>query len=576
MAERNDKHSENIFGAYYVDTSCIDCDLCRATAPNLFGRADDGISIVTKQPSDETENTLAREALKGCPVEAIGDDGLQGGSTVRSSSPASEARTAARRAADEAAEAEKEEKARIEWQKAEEEGEKKWLNRRREAKARIEAASHQLTSSEWDVFLSHASEDKPFARQLVEALENWGVRVWFDEHILQPGDSLRRKIDAGLANSSYGIVVISETFLSKEWPQRELDGLFAREVGNAKVLIPIWHEISASKLRKVSPSLADRMSILSNGCVDVVAEKIVVAILKDQFGKLDWNPLYFRLPDESEVAIMPIHPYNGMAIGVGRTVITNEQFSRFVNETHADPPVGEHFHDEQWQGPFVPWNTDTHNLPSQPVTCVNYRDAQAYCKWVTLRMNPDVESTEATIVFDDYSFARIPRSRPIVSLPSTLLWDFAAYGRVLSKSTKRRLAFDLVQRAVQPQTRPAQVGRENHSANEHGIYDLFGNVWQWCSQPYLGEDVSSYYSFGGRTRRFDDPQLRGGGFLDDITKIRVDLSASILPDGPITRRSDIGFRIACLLPVEILPNRDRAMLTVQERMPTDFWKIMTG
>jgi hypothetical protein len=97
------------------------------------------------------------------------------------------------------------------------------------------AISHS-GNSEWDVFVSHASEDKEeFARPLAQALKDRGLRVWFDEFTLRVGDSLRRSIDRGLAHSRYGVVVISPAFLSKEWPQKELDGLMAREVDGRKV-----------------------------------------------------------------------------------------------------------------------------------------------------------------------------------------------------------------------------------------------------------------------------------------------------------------------------------------------------
>lgn len=66
----------NVPGKFYVDSSCIDCDLCRETAPENFGRDDDeGVSYVKKQPDNETEQEACVEAMEGCPVEAIGDDG---------------------------------------------------------------------------------------------------------------------------------------------------------------------------------------------------------------------------------------------------------------------------------------------------------------------------------------------------------------------------------------------------------------------------------------------------------------------------------------------------------------------
>jgi ferredoxin len=76
MAEIGEKLRENVPGRYYVDRQCIDCDVCRDTAPANFTRNDeDGYSYVFKQPVNQQEYELCREAFDACPVEAIGDDG---------------------------------------------------------------------------------------------------------------------------------------------------------------------------------------------------------------------------------------------------------------------------------------------------------------------------------------------------------------------------------------------------------------------------------------------------------------------------------------------------------------------
>ena len=76
MADAANKYPENAPGKYYVDNQCIDCDLCRETAPVSFTRSDEGgFSFVHKQPTTEEEIALCMEALEGCPVEAIGNDG---------------------------------------------------------------------------------------------------------------------------------------------------------------------------------------------------------------------------------------------------------------------------------------------------------------------------------------------------------------------------------------------------------------------------------------------------------------------------------------------------------------------
>ena len=76
MATKEDKYEDNAAGKYYCDTECIDCDLCRETAPENFTRNDDGgYSYLYKQPENEEEEALCQEAMEGCPVEAIGNDG---------------------------------------------------------------------------------------------------------------------------------------------------------------------------------------------------------------------------------------------------------------------------------------------------------------------------------------------------------------------------------------------------------------------------------------------------------------------------------------------------------------------
>ena len=78
MAVFANRYSDNVAGKFYVDDQCIDCDLCRETAPDNFTRNEDGgYSYVFKQPVTPDEEALCKEAMEGCPVEAIGNDGVQ-------------------------------------------------------------------------------------------------------------------------------------------------------------------------------------------------------------------------------------------------------------------------------------------------------------------------------------------------------------------------------------------------------------------------------------------------------------------------------------------------------------------
>lgn len=134
----------------------------------------------------------------------------------------------------------------------------------------------------FDVFISHASEDKDsIARPLYRELNAQSVTVWFDEAVLELGDSLRQKIDEGLTKCRYGVVILSPHFFRKQWPQKELDGLVARETTSGeKAVLPVWHEIDHNGILAYSPSLADRVAARSEEGVAVVAAKILAVLKK--------------------------------------------------------------------------------------------------------------------------------------------------------------------------------------------------------------------------------------------------------------------------------------------------------
>ena len=73
MADLAERWPENAPGGLFVDRECIDCDLCRTTAPDNFERSELGYSYVARQPANPQEESDCAEALAGCPVEAIGD-----------------------------------------------------------------------------------------------------------------------------------------------------------------------------------------------------------------------------------------------------------------------------------------------------------------------------------------------------------------------------------------------------------------------------------------------------------------------------------------------------------------------
>jgi hypothetical protein len=134
---------------------------------------------------------------------------------------------------------------------------------------------HSLITKRWDVFISHAGEDKEaIARPLADELRRRGYSVWYDEFTLRLGDSLRGSIDRGLAQSRYGVMVLSSHFFEKHWPAQELNGLAALEAGGEQVILPVWHRITHADVVRQSPILADRMAVSTDHGLEAVVAAI--------------------------------------------------------------------------------------------------------------------------------------------------------------------------------------------------------------------------------------------------------------------------------------------------------------
>lgn len=148
--------------------------------------------------------------------------------------------------------------------------------------ARVLAQETGEKDSSFDVFISHASEDKDaVVRPLAQALSQRGVEVWYDEFALRIGDSLRRKIDAGIAKSRFGVVVLSPHFFSKGWTQYELDGLVTMSVSGKQGLLPLWHGVSKDEVMGYSPSLADKIALrTADSTIEQIADEIAAVVLE--------------------------------------------------------------------------------------------------------------------------------------------------------------------------------------------------------------------------------------------------------------------------------------------------------
>jgi hypothetical protein len=116
-------------------------------------------------------------------------------------------------------------------------------------------------------------------RPLAHALQERGLNVWYDEFELRVGDSLRRKIDAGIARSRFGIVALSTPFFPRGGRSYELDGLVTMAVNGKQGILPLWHEFSKDEVVRQSPSLADKVALrTSDYTVEEIADELAAVI----------------------------------------------------------------------------------------------------------------------------------------------------------------------------------------------------------------------------------------------------------------------------------------------------------
>ncbi len=128
----------------------------------------------------------------------------------------------------------------------------------------------------YDVFISHAGEDKdPVARPLATELRDRGFDVWFDEFELQIGDRLRRSIDEGLSNSNHGIIILSEAYFGKQWPENELEGLMSREYDGIDIILPLWYGVGEQEVTEYSPMLSGRVAgVINEDNINRIADSL--------------------------------------------------------------------------------------------------------------------------------------------------------------------------------------------------------------------------------------------------------------------------------------------------------------
>ncbi len=188
----------------------------------------------------------------------------------------------------------------------------------------------------WDAFISHAHEDKEtVARPLTSMLQRRGLRVWLDENELVLGRGLGEQISRGLAESRFGVVILSRFFFQNKWTKVELEAMIVRATYREKWLIPVWHEIDHDYVFEHSPLLAGIYAVKT----DIGLAKVTAQILRNVNPSPPTDLPTFRerrdLADQFVTALRARH-WHGRAFETSIGVETMQQIRSMLMVADSD------------------------------------------------------------------------------------------------------------------------------------------------------------------------------------------------------------------------------------------------
>lgn len=214
--------------------------------------------------------------------------------------------------------------------------------------------SKEMTAKKYDVFISHASEDRDaIVRPLAIMLERLSVKVWFDEFSLQVGDSLSASIDKGLKESRYGLLVLSKSFLGKNWPDYEYRSLLTRQIDGEKVILPLWYDVDQNDVKDYSLFLADIKGLpITRDSLNQAVLAVVKAVRPDIWQEIRMRGVLRKMVEEGEYKVVkrseikmatekqskltPQQLVRSKAVyyGIGRHL--NKSFEKYVDDYELD------------------------------------------------------------------------------------------------------------------------------------------------------------------------------------------------------------------------------------------------
>ena len=161
---------------------------------------------------------------------------------------------------------------------------KKIIQRLNKVEVSVTTDPNSSPNKEYDVFISHASEDKyNFVEPLTKALKDAGIKTWYDADQIGWGESIRQSIDRGLINSRFCIVVLSRDFFKKHWAGTyELNAIFQRAaLEQNSLILPIWHNITIEEISQHNLTLPDIKAL--NSSIHTLEQ--IVNAMKDKIAR---------------------------------------------------------------------------------------------------------------------------------------------------------------------------------------------------------------------------------------------------------------------------------------------------
>lgn len=248
-----------------------------------------------------------------------------------------------------------------------------------------------------------------------------------------------------------------------------------------------------------------------------------------------WRPSRFDWPDGSTMVALQHVTASGRVTCIADFPVTNAQYKEFVRKTGWREPAS-----SDSRRAFRPWRDNRYSGDEQPVVCVAYKDAVAYCQWVD-------------------RLAGTTSHRLRTRLPTRQVWDLASLGA--EYPTWNPAEWRAEPRWPRSKRRAPQPISSLSRRNARGLLPMLGNIWEWCA---VEGGLFNWDKVSLDLRDWEYPgEIRGGSYREDLNAVsELKLAFDQFPDGIHARHDDLGFRLSTELSPSLFSAEDRTMLSL--------------